>query len=121
MIVFMIATASTLIAEPIPGPTQDRCTVIRYAADGRRTESQGDPADFGVDVRTNRNPGSSSISVRSSGSGSSSVSASASSRGGARSTSSASFQDGERTVTTHTDNGGCTIIVDERPAARRDP
>lgn len=120
MITVLIATASALIGQPAVGPTQDRCTVVRYLADGRRTESPGDPADFGVDVRTSRNRGGSSVSVRSSGSASSSVSASSSSRGSARSASSASYRDGDRTITTHTDNSGCTIIVDERPAARRD-
>ncbi len=119
MITVLIATASALIGQPAAGPTQDRCTVVRYAADGRRTESLGDPAEFGIDIRTSRDRGSSSVSVRSRGSSSSSVSAS-SSHGSARSTSSTSHRDGDRTITTHTDNSGCTIIVDERPAARRD-
>ena len=120
MITVLIATASTLIGQPILAPVQDRCTVVRYSADGRRTERLGDPADFGVDIRTSRNRASSSVSVRSSGSSSSSVSASSSSHGSARSASSSSHRDGDRTITTHTDNSGCTIIVDERPAARRD-
>lgn len=121
MITILIATASAMLGAPSEsGAAQERCTIVRYAADGRRTESFGYPADFGVDVQVRGGPGHSSASARSSGSSSSSVSASSSTRGAARSTSTTSVSDGDRTVTTHNDDNGCTVVIDDRAADRRD-
>jgi hypothetical protein len=119
MITILVATSALFGAPSDGGAAQDRCTIIRYAADGRRTESFGYPADFGVDVQVRGGPGHASASARSNGSSSSSVSMSSSTRGDARSSSSASFRDGDRTVTTHTDDKGCTVVIDDRPADRR--
>lgn len=95
-----------------PDSGQD-CTIVRYSADGQRTETVGDPSSYGVAIERS----GAGVSVRS-GQGRGSVAAS-SSRGGTA-VSTAQVRDGERTITIHTSGSGCTVIIDERPERRRD-
>lgn len=121
--IVVIALGSALIAPPLERQATDGwCTIIRYAPDGRRTQHFGDPSPFGVRVQAGRGAGHVSATSRSNGSGSSTASVSASTQRGARSSSSTSTVTGHggRTVTTQTNNTGCTVIIDDRPADRRD-
>lgn len=111
MITFLIAAA--LLSAEHPEDGAHGCHVIRYAADGTRTETmpkgqagnqrRGDGRNAARASADGR--GSSvSVSARSNGRGASSASASAS-----------STTDGEgRTITKTQDDDGCTIVIDER-------
>src|SRR5687767_7063881 len=92
------------------GQGDETCRIIRYAPDGRRTETspQGD--------RRTGSPGSASAEARASGSGRASSSVSAhSSSDGSTAASASSHTDAEgRTVTKTQDQNGCTIVIDER-------
>lgn len=97
------------------GQEPQQCLIIRYAADGTRSEQIGDPRPFGVSI------GSGGARITRLGQdGRSSVSASSSS-GPTGSRTSSTTDDGRRSVTVQTDQSGCTVIVDERPHRRRNP
>lgn len=101
-----------LLPGPVP-PVGPDCTVVRYAADGRRTEG-GDPSSYGVSISRTRN----GVAV-STGRGARSVVASSTSGGGGA-VSTSRLQDGDRTITIQTHGSACTVTIDERPNQRRD-
>lgn len=111
---YLFAVTAGLALAPGAAPEGGQhCTVVRYAPDGQRTETVGDPSSYGVSIdRTG-----SSVSVRS-GQGRSAVAASSSSRGG-NAVSTSRVRDGARTITIHTDGSGCIVVIDERPDRRR--
>lgn len=96
-----------------------RCRIVRVASDGTRTEEPRMPENSDLDAQADARGSRATASSRSTGSSRSSASVSASSRsGGGRSV--ASSSDGYRTITTTHDEAGCTTVIDERPAARRE-
>jgi hypothetical protein len=87
------------------GPDDAQCRIIRYAADGARTET--------APSRTYSRPSGVSVNEASSGRGSSRVSVSSSSSSDGATVVRASV-DG-RTITKTYDDKGCTVVIDERP------
>ena len=85
------------------------CRVVRFTADGARTEQ--------APTRPFRPSAGRSVSVRSSGSGGSatSVSSSSASSGGSATSSSRVVRDGVA-ITFDQDKQGCRVVIDERPA-----
>lgn len=85
------------------------CRVIRYTADGRRTETSPGGVRRGA-------PGAAAASVATGGaSARSTVRASSSSRGGGTAVATATSIDAQgRTITTTHDQDGCTVTIDER-------
>lgn len=121
--IVVIALGSALMVPPLEPQTTDRwCTIVHFAPDGRRTQHFGDPSPFGVHVQAGGGAGNASAASRPNGSRASAVSASASTQRGARSSSSTSTVTGSggRTVTTQNNSTGCTVVIDDRPADRRD-
>jgi hypothetical protein len=98
------AIGAALGATPLD---QAMCRVVRFAADGGRTEHPPTrpyvrPSPSGVSASSSSSgPGSSSVSVSSRSSGDESVSR--------------IVQNG-RSITTTYDSKGCTIVIDDRPA-----
>ena len=96
----------------------ERCRIVRIGSDGTRTEEPSMPQNSDLDAQADASEGRATASSRSTGSSSSSASVSASSRSGGRSV--ASSSDGYRTITTTHGEAGCTTVIDERPALRRE-
>lgn len=110
-------TAQLALAVALAGGGADagqECLIVRYAADGTRTERVGDPRPFGVSV------GSGGARITSGGQGSRSSASASSSSGPAGARTTSTSDDGRRSVTVHMDQSGCTVIVDERPHRRRE-
>lgn len=112
-----IAALSALSTGVSPDSQSDQqCLIVRYAPDGTRSERIGDPSEFGVRLERSSGRGRSTGAVVRSNSGGS-VSASSSTRVSG-SSSTATADDGDRAVSVHTNESGCTVVVDERPARR---
>lgn len=110
-----LALAASLgLSEPVADDPQ--CTIIRYAPDGLRTQTVGDPSPYGVSIS-----GGQASLVGGAVVSSSIVAASSSASGEGRAVSTSRVRDGDRTITLHTNRAGCTVTIDERPAPRRDP
>lgn len=115
MISAQLAFAAALAGGGAAGPEQQQCLIIRYAADGTRSERIGDPRPFGVSV------GDGGARIAAGGQESRSSMSASSSSGPTGSRTSSTTDDGHRSVTVQTDQSGCTVIVDERPHRRREP
>jgi hypothetical protein len=82
-----------------------QCRVVRYAADGERTETPPSPP-------YKRPPGV-AVSAHSTGGSASSVAVSSSSSSSGPSV--VRSRVGKRTITKTYDDAGCTVVIDERP------
>lgn len=99
----LIAALSAAEIETAIGIDPAMCRVVRYSADGSRSEQPP--------TRAFTPPSSNTVSVRSQGAGASSSSVSVSS--GAGSGQSRAAVDG-RTITATYDQKGCHLVIDER-------
>lgn len=102
-----LAITASIAAASVSGlkPEDAQCRVVRFAADGARTET--------APSRPYSRPSGVSASETSSGRGSSRVSVSSSSSSDGATVVRASV-DG-RTITKTYDDKGCTVVIDERP------
>ena len=100
------------------------CSLIRISPEGRRIvindQDERYEAYRGSAGRSGAGRSDARAFASSSGSSSSSVAIASSSHGGRTSASATTRGDGgRRTVTTTHDQNGCTTVIDERPAQRR--
>jgi hypothetical protein len=102
-----LAITASIAAASVPGlkPEDAQCRIIRFAADGTRTEI--------APSRPYSRPSGISVNEASSGRGSSRVSVSSSTSSDGASVVRTSV-DG-RAITKTYDDKGCTVVIDERP------